>query len=214
MAQVLKESQREKILASALNEFCEKGQEQASMRTIAKNAQMTVGNLYRYYPGKEELLKALIRPALEKINEVIISQTDERVSLFSQTSRIGFSKELIRIKLMAISEQLIPLVQKYPRQMQLIMQDKLLAEQMRKWLANLIIVLANEMGEVQKDTGQAAMVLSDMVAAGIISGMHYLFRNAEKISKDCRLDQITSIYLQMVFSLLERNVKEEGHELY
>lgn len=60
-----------KILDSATDEFYEKGFNSASMRTIAKNAEMTPGNLYSYYKGKQELLSAILAGPSEAISAFI-----------------------------------------------------------------------------------------------------------------------------------------------
>ena len=49
MAQILKEEYRERILNASLAEFFNYGYEDASMRRIAVEAKMSVGNLYHYY---------------------------------------------------------------------------------------------------------------------------------------------------------------------
>ena len=58
--QVLKEEVRQRILKSARREFRKNGFEKASMRSISSVANMTVGNLYRYYKNKENLYGAII----------------------------------------------------------------------------------------------------------------------------------------------------------
>ena len=55
MAQVLKDSLRKAILDAAKEEFLEYGFKDASMRRIAAKANMTVGNLYRYFKNKESI---------------------------------------------------------------------------------------------------------------------------------------------------------------
>lgn len=64
--QILKEDVRNKILAAALKEFKDNGYEKASMRKIAKSANLTAGNLYRYFKNKEDLFYHVIRPAYER----------------------------------------------------------------------------------------------------------------------------------------------------
>ena len=60
MAQRLKEGTRAKIMDAALSAFAEDGWEASSMAGIAARAGISVGNLYRYYAGKAELLDAAI----------------------------------------------------------------------------------------------------------------------------------------------------------
>ena len=64
--QVTKQSVDDSILASAEKEFSEKGFSEASMRTIAAKAGTSVGNLYKYYPGKEKLFLAVVLPTADE----------------------------------------------------------------------------------------------------------------------------------------------------
>lgn len=58
----LKEEIREKILASAIAQFKENGYGGASMRQIAQNAGVSLGNVYRYFESKEDLFNAIVGP--------------------------------------------------------------------------------------------------------------------------------------------------------
>ncbi|MDK2867787.1 MAG: hypothetical protein PWP51_1995 [Clostridiales bacterium] len=66
--QYLKDDVRERIVDAALDEFVEKGFNNASMREIAQRAQITVGNIYRYFKNKEDLLKQSLSPLIEVID--------------------------------------------------------------------------------------------------------------------------------------------------
>ncbi len=65
--QVLKDEVRNRIFEAALREFKEKGYEGASMREIAKDAGLSVGNLYRYFENKEKLFYAIIGPVYNRL---------------------------------------------------------------------------------------------------------------------------------------------------
>lgn len=58
--QVLKDDMRTRILESASKNFAVYGFNQASMRKISSDAEMTVGNLYNYYLDKEALFDAVV----------------------------------------------------------------------------------------------------------------------------------------------------------
>ena len=64
MAQILKEELRKAIIESAKQEFLNNGYENASMRNIAKKANMTVGNLYRYFESKDDIHKQIVSNTL------------------------------------------------------------------------------------------------------------------------------------------------------
>lgn len=72
--QTLKDEVRNNILQAALMEFAEKGYEKASMRNIANNAKITVGNMYRYFRNKEDLFYSVTSPAYERLTEFISEQ--------------------------------------------------------------------------------------------------------------------------------------------
>lgn len=50
------------ILEAAEKEFLEKGFQNASLRNIVKTAGVTTGAFYRYYPTKEALFEAMVKP--------------------------------------------------------------------------------------------------------------------------------------------------------
>ncbi len=55
------EETRRRIIAAAMRTVAEKGYSRASIREIARAAQMTSGSLYHYFPNKAELLKATVK---------------------------------------------------------------------------------------------------------------------------------------------------------
>ena len=65
-----KTESHERIIAAAKAEFLEYGFENASMRRIAANADITASGLYKHFPGKEEMFAYLVRPVLESFNEL------------------------------------------------------------------------------------------------------------------------------------------------
>lgn len=64
MTQYLKEDVRTRILDAALEQLAAQGYEGATMAAIAAAADISTGNVYRYYGGKEKLFEAVVPPAL------------------------------------------------------------------------------------------------------------------------------------------------------
>lgn len=62
--QTLKKDIRQKILNAGRREFSRKGFAKASMRTIAMQVGVGVGNLYNYYPSKDRLFCAVLAPVV------------------------------------------------------------------------------------------------------------------------------------------------------
>lgn len=95
--QVLKDEVRQSIRDAAIMNFKEHGYPKASMRRIAEDAGMSVGNLYRYYKNKETLFGDLVRPMID-------------VFLANQRRNKKFKLELVDVNLLehsAFVEQLI-----------------------------------------------------------------------------------------------------------
>ncbi|MGM9803683.1 MAG: TetR/AcrR family transcriptional regulator [Muribaculaceae bacterium] len=60
--QTLKDAIRKRILDVGRKEFSRKGFAKASMRSIASEVGVGVGNLYNYYPSKDSLFCAVLAP--------------------------------------------------------------------------------------------------------------------------------------------------------
>lgn len=69
--QYLKKEIRENIIAAAIEEFKMHGYADASIRNIANNAEISLGNIYRYFTNKEALYFAVINPFLANVKQVI-----------------------------------------------------------------------------------------------------------------------------------------------
>ena len=63
------------ILQAALQVFLRKGFTNARMEDIARYAEMSVGNLYRYFPGKLEivlvLMELFLEPGVQVLNDLV-----------------------------------------------------------------------------------------------------------------------------------------------
>ncbi|MEJ5185797.1 MAG: TetR/AcrR family transcriptional regulator [Candidatus Geothermincolales bacterium] len=72
---------RKVILQAALHTFAEQGYHGAIMETIARRANVTKPILYRHFPSKLELLKALIKETGEQLREALRGTENETSSL-------------------------------------------------------------------------------------------------------------------------------------
>ena len=86
--QYLKKEIRERILAAAIEEFKAQGYADASIRNIADNAEISLGNIYRYYVNKEDLYFAIIKPFMESVRSFVdndFSFTNKTMKELSET---------------------------------------------------------------------------------------------------------------------------------
>jgi AcrR family transcriptional regulator len=69
--QYLKDEVRNNITEEALKEFMEKGYEGASIRSIAKKSNTSVGNIYKYFKSKDDLYEKLIGTVYHELMDYI-----------------------------------------------------------------------------------------------------------------------------------------------
>ena len=75
--QTLKTDIRQRILSAAHREFIKNGVRQTSIRALAIQAGVAVGNVYHYFRSKDELFCEVMRPLLRAIDRYILSHNDE-----------------------------------------------------------------------------------------------------------------------------------------
>ncbi len=99
MAQFQKDEIKEKILDSALTVFTDKGFQLASIKVIAGEAGVSVGNVYRYFENKEALYYALISDVEKGVIDIM--NHVEEVACYKQMlehepmDTEGFFKDMI-----------------------------------------------------------------------------------------------------------------------
>ena len=101
MATKAKETQRN-ILETAKTHFLSDGLTGASLRNIVKDAGLTTGAFYKYYPTKEALFNALTDPYLEHIYEIY----DQVVAEFEKLSADDQTKNMASISDEGMEEML------------------------------------------------------------------------------------------------------------
>jgi len=75
-----RELRRAAILDAARKVFLEVGIEQASMDRIATEAELAKGTLYIYFPGKNQLILAIMADHIEQLNALLSDITQSRLS--------------------------------------------------------------------------------------------------------------------------------------
>ncbi len=68
---ILKDEVRNRIVNAARDEFLASGYVGASMRTIASQAGMTVGNIYLYFNGKEQLFDGIVKGTVAELQRLM-----------------------------------------------------------------------------------------------------------------------------------------------
>ncbi len=69
--QILKDEVKNKILEAATDEFLVNGYNNSSLRTIAAQAGITIGNIYSYFSSKDDLFEEVVAPAQIALNDLM-----------------------------------------------------------------------------------------------------------------------------------------------
>lgn len=194
MAQVLKDEVRNKILQAASVEIIQHGIDGLQMRKIAEGADVTVGNLYRYYADKESLIHAIIEPALNEINDLLQLISDQQLSLLQTSSEIDFNK--IYENLEVCSKGLVDIFYRHTSAMLLLSNEYELSH-LTDWFKSILfnILKINEPDLNSRELD----FLSSLVAISIIKGMQEGFKIALQSPEASKnLDKVILKYLQIV----------------
>jgi AcrR family transcriptional regulator len=71
MPQVLKEEVKKRIIDSAIRVFKKDNYRKASMNEIANYADVSVGNIYRYFDNKKNLYDYIVKDIYKKLTEIL-----------------------------------------------------------------------------------------------------------------------------------------------
>jgi len=71
MPQVLKEEVKNRIIDSAIRVFKKDNYRKASMNEIAKYADVSVGNIYRYFDNKKKLYDYIVKDIYSKLTQIL-----------------------------------------------------------------------------------------------------------------------------------------------
>lgn len=98
MARIVDETKLERVHEATMSLIVSKGYGGASISSIAKEAQVSEGYLYRFYLGKEELVNVLLNTKIKEISESIETYLDKHenaetvmLKLLNSICEIGFT---------------------------------------------------------------------------------------------------------------------------
>jgi TetR/AcrR family transcriptional regulator, transcriptional repressor of aconitase len=83
------DARRESILDAAARLFARKGISAATMADIAAEADLSAGAIYRYFNGKEELVRAVFEDAAERNEQLFHGELEAAGTPFEALERVG-----------------------------------------------------------------------------------------------------------------------------
>lgn len=203
--QILKDSTRERLELSAIKLFKANGYEKVSMRKIALDADMTVGNIYRYYDNKNHLFESILQPAL---NEILALVSDEIADAIPDTSQQNY--EFVSNVISVFLE----IHKRYADVLNILVYScegstldnpaELVSQLIAKRLGNLIAIYA-DMNNLKLD----AQFLADMLCRALVDNfIEILYKFDDDDVRRVHMIQITQVYTQLFISGILNDRKE------
>lgn len=195
--QYLKEEVKNRILEAALREFKENGYVDASMRTIAHNAGVALGNVYRYFKNKDELFNEVIEPVYTQLMTVLfdVGKTDDA------------EQRIQVLYIMDIVEKIMEVFHKYSTEF-IILIDKSRGSKYENFTEELINLIENRLKcELVPKFTRIGIEIKDeliiyVVASSLVQGMLVILRNC---NDEKRIKELMSQLLILYFNdIIER----------
>lgn len=206
MAQVLKDEVRERIIVSAKQELLKNGYKDSSMRSIAKGAGVTVGNLYRYFTSKDELIKTIVGDTLLRINEFVKKNTDDGVSLEKDDFSWQIQKSDLTTIINDLGDELVKIYYERPEEMLILLMHSRISAAMDAWLTRLIYYFISQMIDSDETTAVKTAVAKSY-AASIIGGIREIFVS-DKLDQ-AEMTTAVRIYLSGFIMMIDASAKRK-----
>ncbi|MFV0418363.1 MAG: TetR/AcrR family transcriptional regulator [Dysgonomonas sp.] len=110
---VLKDDKYKSILKAARKEFILKGFKDASMRIIAKDANVGLSNIYNYFTNKDEIFLEIVSPARDELFAFVKEKHTEKYIDFNFMSTLAYQEETVDVY--------IQLLMKYKEEIRLLL---------------------------------------------------------------------------------------------
>ncbi len=164
--QYKKKDINDKILEAGKAEYLEKGYRSGNIATIAANAGVPVGNLYRYFDGKAGLLDAIVKPAYAEIPNIA-----------KELAQIDLGSDVpLRDIMSMLATRLLQTFDKYGQEM-LILADKCASTRYEDFSDILINQVAELIGSrLYSDPSETDKIMQRLVAKSFVSSLFDILR--------------------------------------
>ena len=205
MPQTLKPEAREKIIESAKTEFLERGYEDSSMRRIRFHSGMTVGNLYRYFRNKDELINLVVSPAYGAIDKLVGRLTGGKVTLSGYDSLGELNAEDLHQMMDGLSEGLADVYMGHRTELNILMMASATNKALTDWFAGAIRHIISKRYEIDADD-PFCRTISRGYAVAIFEGLKEVLKISDVTGE--QLKALIKIFLNTYVYMLDNDLSE------
>ncbi len=186
MAQTLKEDVRKRIENAAINQLLVNGMHKTNMRDIAKEAQITPGNLYRYYASKDQLIISITGVLIEGLNDIVQKETGQSLDLDGaipllpeipdNMDTLTFIEKTLVAKLRNALIDIGKLAVNYPKRMTILLDDSIVSQKLYAWGMQIIYEFYNSYFTVIVDNQKPTDTMIRVVTMSFCEGVMQLLK--------------------------------------
>lgn len=206
--QVLKEEVRNKIRKAAIKNFKKEGYTKTSMQKIANTAEISIGNIYRYYKNKDELFHEIVQPVHERY-EANLAEMRFKLSQSYTNETHDVLKHFSNIE-----SALIELFKTFTAEMSIVFNhsEGTKYEHVKTELIELSFSVVESMilnARKSKELTKYEAALANMYSSSLVEGICLILRDNEEGDTFNRLvDQLLNIYSKGLHSIVEKMKSE------
>lgn len=194
--QTQKKSIKSKILNAAMEEFLISGYQNSSMRSIANQSGITVGNIYSYFASKEDLFEQILNTTVKEL-QMLFEMEVKDGSFLAPGNVKEMAHEIAEVFLKNRIQFLILMDGSEGSKYSNIKSDLIDQAAQRIILESRSISVKDVKNGKNVKSAQIDETLAYSVSVAIIEGMIYLFKN---IGNDrLRLEKLIGEFLKTIF---------------
>lgn len=205
MAQKLKDDVRISIIKAAKEEFLEKGYKGASMRSIANKANMTVGNLYRYYKNKEDINLSIVAPTFRLIDNAIKSLNNSNVNMEPRVFNLKPNVEDVKANFDNFADNLVDIYFKNKTEFNILILHSRVSEEMINKFSEIISDMISQ-SFVLNNLSTEKDILCLAYANSLFSGIQTIFNNTKDDSSYLKV--MIKTYLRSFLYMLDNDISK------
>lgn len=205
MAQKLKDDVRLAIIKAAKEEFLEKGYKGASMRSIANKANMTVGNLYRYYKNKEDINLSIVAPTFRLIDNAIKSLNNSNVNMEPRVFNLKPNVEDVKANFDEFADNLVDIYFKNKTEFNILILHSRVSEEMINKFSEIISDMISQFF-VLNNLSTEKDILCLAYANSLFSGIQTIFNNTKDDSSYLKV--MIKTYLRSFLYMLDNDISK------
>jgi AcrR family transcriptional regulator len=160
---------RADIINTAIEIMHKEGFDALSMRKVAKQNSIVVGNVYRYFENKEALLLEIFNPLREQMGDFLQLRFDQIIETYPTVKDL---QKFMVTESAVFAKKLEHTLELHYKELQIIIKEPRISEQIRHDITEIIKSLLNAYAKSQFETyEQMGKYLVSMFAKSIMHGM-------------------------------------------